>query len=51
MIKVQAVDEIAVAGSGNTITWSAGVSRDIPAVQNQGENNTIQGGEVSANDE
>lgn len=51
IIKVQAVDEIEVAGSGNTVTWSAGVSRDIPAVQNQGENNTIQGGEVSANDE
>jgi hypothetical protein len=51
IIKVQAVDAIEVAGSGNTITWSAGVSRDLPEVTDQGKENTIQAGEVSANDE
>lgn len=49
-IKVQAVDEIVITGTGNKIKWSAGVNNPIPVIKDQGKSNTIESGAVSADD-
>jgi len=49
-IKIQSVDQIEIAGSNNTITWSAGASTDLPKITDQGTGNKIQSGPVTAND-
>ena len=50
-IRVQATDQIAIAGNDNTITWSAAIERDLPQIEDEGKNNTVQSGEVSPDDQ
>ena len=50
-ISIQAVDEIEIAGSNNQVTWSAGASRDLPQVQDNGQGNQVKSGEVNPNQE
>lgn len=45
-VKIEAVDKIEIAGSNNTVTWSAAVSLDLPVVVNQGTGNTVSSGAV-----
>ncbi len=49
-IKIQSVDQIEVAGSNNTITWSSGASADLPQIKDLGTGNKIQSGPVTADD-
>lgn len=49
-IKIQAVDQIEIAGSNNTITYSSGASNDLPEINDKGSDNKIQSGPVTADD-
>lgn len=40
-VNIEAVDRIEIAGSNNTVTWASAVNRDLPEIDNQGQNNTI----------